>query len=216
MTTRHPPVTEGKVYGRLTAVAPAPSRGKHTYWKVVCSCGTLKEVAADHLKNGHTQSCGCYQAAQASAANQTHGGSEDPLYALWREMWSRCTNPRHKSFKDYSNRTPPDTWRDYSVFKTDVGLRPSPQHSLDRIKNELPYGPGNCRWATKQEQNRNRSDNRSLTFKGETKLLVEWAEELGITPGALYVRRHNGWSVERMLTTPLKGARGIKEHVSLN
>lgn len=73
-------------------------------------------------------------------------------------MLSRCTNPQSKSFKDYGGRgiTVCERWSEFLNFYADMGQRPSPKHSIDRIDNERGYEPGNCRWETRQVQNLNR------------------------------------------------------------
>jgi hypothetical protein len=93
-------------------------------------------------------------------------------------MVRRCTKPQDKSFKNYGGRgigVAPEWRHDFPRFLVAIGPRPSPGHSLDRYPdNDGPYAPGNVRWATRYEQNRNRRDNTWLTFKGETHCLTDW------------------------------------------
>lgn len=92
----------------------------------------------------------------------THGhtrqGSRHPLYERWSGMWARCTNPHSQAFRHYGARgiTVCERWRDFPAFAEDMGLPPSPRHSLDRIDNDGHYEPGNVRWATSKEQTANR------------------------------------------------------------
>jgi hypothetical protein len=121
-------------------------------------------------------------------------------------MSQRCTNPRHKSWSYYGGRriSVCDQWRnDYTAFLAHVGRRPSPKHSLDRIDNDGNYEPGNVRWATKKEQQRNRRFNRYITLNGETLLLLDWAERIGIPHDALRDRLNRNWPIERALTEPV-------------
>jgi hypothetical protein len=74
-------------------------------------------------------------------------------------------------------------WRnDFAAFLEEVGPRPSPEHSLERKKNDRGYEPGNVRWATATEQARNRRSSRFLTFQGETRTMAEWSERTGLSP----------------------------------
>ena len=87
-----------------------------------------------------------------------HGMFGTRIYRVWSEMVQRCTNPNNQHWGHYGGRgiTVCDEWRDFGTFYRDVGDRPTPGHSLDRIDNDAGYGPSNCRWATKSEQNVNR------------------------------------------------------------
>ena len=85
-----------------------------------------------------------------------------------------------------------------------MGRRPSPEYSIERIVNSLGYEPGNCRWATRIEQGRNKRNNVRLTAFSKTKLMVEWAEEAGIHYRTLYMRIKAGWTPERAVTQPLE------------
>jgi hypothetical protein len=83
-----------------------------------------------------------------------------------------------------------------------MGERPK-ETTLERIDNTKGYEPGNCKWATRSEQQRNRSNTRMLKFNGKTQSLPAWAEEIGVHRETLRHRlSYQGWSVERTLTTP--------------
>lgn len=123
---------------------------------------------------------------------------------VWRNIIRRCRDPKMQNFPRYGGAGIQvcDRWADsFQAFVEDMGLRPSPQHSIDRINNEGHYEPGNCRWATASEQLRNRSDNHWITFRGRTLVLEDWAKETGIKVGTLWRRLMvQGWSEERSLT----------------
>lgn len=115
-----------------------------------------------------------------------------PEYAAWEHIVQRCTNPKCKAWKNYGARgiTICGEWRNsFEAFFARVGVRPSPKHSIDRYPdNDGNYEPGNVRWATIQEQSRNRRSNRLITFNGETKCLKDWARSFGVSYQSLQRR----------------------------
>lgn len=86
-----------------------------------------------------------------------------PLYSTWRGLWERCTNPKHKSYPAYGGRgvTVCDRWKDFFLFVEDMGLKPSPEHSIDRLLNDGNYEPKNCWWVTADLQQVNRRQRRT-------------------------------------------------------
>ena len=119
-------------------------------------------------------------------------------------MKTRCSNPRTGYWENYGGRgiRVCTRWKEsFEAFFADVGGIPGPGFTLERIDNAKDYEPGNVRWATRKEQNRNTRTNRMLTFGGKTQCVGAWAEETGLG-GALGARLHRGWSVERALFTP--------------
>jgi hypothetical protein len=124
----------------------------------------------------------------------------------WRHMKDRCLNPKHKQWKFYGGRgvTICDRWKtSFANFLADAGKRPSVNHSIDRFPDkDGNYEPGNIRWATDMEQNRNRRNNVLLTFGGRTMCVAAWEQELGMSTRLVSDRLRQGWSVERALTEP--------------
>lgn len=181
-------------------------------------CGKVKLVQPNVIAKGAGKYCGrtCY-----AASITTHGESaatgDSAEYRIWHTMKERCLNPNATGYAaTYGGRgiTICDRWRDsFEDFLIDMGRRPSPDHSLDRVNNERGYEPGNVRWATRSEQARNRRSNRLLTFDGETRCVAEWAERAGISQDCMRQRIKAGWEMERILATP-EGAN--RRPVSLN
>ena len=136
-----------------------------------------------------------------------HNLCHSPENMAWREMRKRCYSVQHARYADYGGRgiSVCERWKaSFEAFYEDMGPRPSSSHSLERINNDGNYEPGNCRWATPQEQARNRRNNRLLTFQGKTLCAAEWSAITGIHYNTLYGRIAKGWSDERVLTTPVR------------
>ena len=151
----------GVVAGHLTVLERAGSLRGKAAWRVRCTCGVVKVVDGDGIRNKRQTSCGCrrMEGMRAQLAkNETHGGRRTPEYETWCGMIRRCENPKNHAFHRYGGRgiSICERWRnDFSAFLADVGPRPSPEHSIDRIDNDRGYEPDNCRWATALVQARN-------------------------------------------------------------
>lgn len=133
----------------------------------------------------------------------THGLSKTTEYRTWNAMLQRCQNPKNTAFNRYGGRgiIVCDRWQLFENFYADMGPRPSPKHSIDRINNDGDYEPDNCRWATPHEQARNKRGNYLVEWRGEIKCLTEWSEVVGLTCDTIKRRLDSGWSVERVMTT---------------
>ena len=193
------------VYSRLTVLEFDHSDSLYRrFWRCRCSCGTITVVNGRSLRGGTTRSCGCLQRETASARG-THYLSNTPEYRIWQGIVQRCENPKNSAFRNYGGRglfVERELRTSFELFLADVGQRPSPRHTIERIDNDLGYVRGNLRWATRREQNHNRRNNRRLTFNGRTQTSTQWAIELGVVPNLIASRLYRGWSVERTLTTP--------------
>ena len=156
-------------------------------WWCLCDCGKTLIVRAQHLRNGNTKSCGCWDADVLAARSTKHGLYGTPAYETWKGMVQRCTNSANREWPNYGGRgiTVCEAWREFAQFHKDMGDRP-PGQTLDRKNNALGYDVINCRWATSQEQGSNRRTNRWITYAGKTQTLTAWAIEFGIRPSALY------------------------------
>jgi hypothetical protein len=144
--------------------------------------------------------------AAMNKARAKHGMSGTRLYKVWAGMCERCHNQNHSGYGTYGGRGiyVCEAWKeDFSAFLRDMGERP-PGASLDRINNDGPYSPDNCRWATSTEQGRNKRNNRLLTCFGETKPVSAWADDARcrVNEQSIKNRIFRGWTAERAITTP--------------
>lgn len=161
------PIPVGTVFLRLTVIGPAePINGYGGASLVRCSCGVEKVVRNQNLRSGGVQSCGCYARERASERaiktppRRKHGASHSPTYTSWRCMINRCLLPTCTNYPRYGAKGVKvcERWADdkegFQNFLADMGERPSLAHSIDRIEGP-DYEPGNCRWATRPQQNQN-------------------------------------------------------------
>ena len=223
------PLHIGDVFERLTVVS-GPTRKKSPngqsfwYWTCRCQCGAERETREANLKSGISRSCGCLQrekAAKVGARSITHGcssgGHTTTEYRSWSGMMTRCYNPNQPSYERYGGRgiTICERWHSFNNFLTDMGIKPAAEMSIDRIDNNGNYEPGNCRWATPTQQNRNSRQNVLMPSDGETKCMAEWAEEKGLRQDTFSRRLERGWGIEKALSTPLlaRAPRGFKANI---
>lgn len=135
-------------------------------------------------------------------AIRTHGLSRIAEFRIWMNIFHRCYNRKHRSFKDYGGRGIIMSYEWYispERFIHDMGPRPSPQHTIERLDNDGPYSKENCIWATRNDQARNKRNNVNLTFNGRTMCLTAWAEEAGVAQKTLWDRIASGWPMEKAL-----------------
>ena len=203
--------------GRLVVVrylraVPTGHRGINRHrWECACDCGQICERSSDGIMNGSARSCGCLKSEMLSERQKgkpvifSHGLSYTNEYRILEKIIRRCTNASDPGYPLYGGRgiVVCERWRQsVENFVADMGLRPSKNHSVDRINNDGNYEPGNCRWATRSEQQRNTRSNVRVTINGVTKCVAEWADEFGACRQVAYVRIKRGWDHQRAVTTP--------------
>jgi hypothetical protein len=177
----------GQKFGRLSVNGPTARR---YYWSCVCECGASREINIYSLLRG-TSSCGCLLREKIAAVNYEHGMKKSPEYACWCRMNSRCYNRHAKNYQRYGGRgiRVCERWRhNFSAFYEDMGPRPSRHHSIDRINNEGPYAPENCRWATSREQSNNTRRNNWVEYQGQRFTIAQLARLVGVSTRLLQQR----------------------------
>ncbi len=209
----------GQQFGHL-AVLGYEGKNNHgqTMWRCLCDCGKEAVVVKGELtgKRG-TKTCGC--------SHWKHGMVGTAEYKTWRTMLNRCNDPENSSYGGRGIFVC-ERWKEFQSFFADMGIRPSDDHSIDRIDNDKGYECGqcpdclsrgtvklNCQWSTRTEQGRNKRNNVFLTHDGLTMTISAWSEKLGIGITTLFFRLRNGWSVADVLTRPV-GKNGPKKQPS--
>jgi hypothetical protein len=214
MATRniHQPIEVGQKFHRWTVIGDAVSDANNLKnWLCRCECGTERRVRHYLLTAGKSKSCGCFQREDLGSRKLKHGYSAGgiirPEYSAWESMIARCTKPKVRMYPHYGGRgiRVCQRWMEsFENFIADMGNRPSDKHSLDRIKNELGYEPGNCRWAIPEVQQNNRRNTVFIAYNGQRLPLAEVVRKHSIidleTVRCRVIRQ--GWSLERAMSTP--------------
>lgn len=199
------PDMTGETWGRLTVVRMV---GRVRYRSVVCecdcSCGTKGVLLlAPNIRTHHTTSCGCAAMESKKARATTHGKTAGksakapiaPEYAAWQSMIQRCYNRKDPRYRSYGARGihVSEAWRsNFEQFFADMGIRPGPGWSVDRIAVDGPYSAENCRWADAKTQANNRTTNIYVEHDGERVALTPLCERLGLDPKRVSTRLRSG------------------------
>lgn len=208
----------GMRFGRLTVTHRADNDAEgRAVWACLCDCGQQHCVKSAGLVRGETRSCGCLgretrqQNGIKSGQAQVHAFSKSAMlceYRCWEAMIARCHSPIAKGYHRYGGRgiTVCDAWRvSFEQFARDMGPRPA-GHSIERINNNGPYAPDNCRWATRTEQANNRRTSRWVTANGQTMTIADWSRSTGLAWHTIHNRLQRGWDDSKAVNTPLKSA----------
>ena len=222
----------GKRFGRLVAIkrvetVTSSSGRKYSVWLCKCDCGRYKNVRLGNLRQGTVRSCGCLFSEEKSKAmktrqlagfNKTHGEADTRLYRVWAAMKRRCSNPHVAYYELYGGRgiSVCDEWQAYEPFRDwakENGYRRG--LTIDRIDCDGNYEPSNCRWATVQEQQRNRRNNMRYEYQGKQYTVLEIANMVGLKPRTIQGRIERGWTIDEVVETPLLKSNGkyFRKHI---
>jgi len=190
-------ISIGMTFGRWTVVGPSIWKGRdsgHRKWPCRCECGVERNVAAPSLTRGLSQSCGCLHREKVCDLQTVHGFTGSAEHRAWKHMRGRCLNPKDSRYAYYGGRGIKvcSRWDSFDFFIADLGLRPSPQHSIERQDVNGNYEPGNVVWATRTEQARNKRNTSFIEVDGKVYKLVDRADQLKIAASTLHRRATRG------------------------
>lgn len=211
----------GKKFGRLTVESYSHNIKKENgigllhYYNCSCECGNNCKVERNSLKNGNTKSCGCIHTEQLIKRNKDNAKLNGDsvkykrLHNIYNAMINRCYSKSNKRYKDYGERGIKiceewlNDWLNFRDWALSNGYNDS--LTIDRRNVDGNYEPNNCRWVNMKIQANNKTNNKYLTYKGETKTLSEWCEELDLPYHTIKARINKlGMSVEEAFNTPKK------------
>lgn len=200
----------GMTFGHLTVIRRAPDKivsgEKVAHWYCKCDCGNpeLVSVSGHNLRNGHTISCGC------KIGGVTHGKKHTRIYGIYGGIIQRCKNKNDARYANYGGRGIYicDEWDGYGdgfvrFYNWSLDNGYSDDLTIDRIDNDGPYAPWNCRWATMETQANNKRTNIHITYNGETLTATQWARILGVNPATIIARYNKGWDDKDIIETPI-------------
>lgn len=204
----------GHRFGMLVVVA-FHDRDKRYYnckirWTTKCDCGNEKIVSGNALQSRGIRSCGCMPRRPRTESQKTLERRKLTVerkseYRIWAGMISRCERPKNRGFKYYGGRgiRVDPRWRNsFDAFYESMGPRPSSEHSIDRIDNNGNYEPGNCRWATRKQQARNKRTNHMVEVDGRVGTVTDMAIEAGKNPPSVFSRIGRGWDPASAIKDP--------------
>lgn len=198
----------GRKFGKWSVIGGLKKKGYTPFYKCKCECGTERFVNYYDLRSGKSTNCGCVRKETCRRLQFKHGFSNTRLERIYVGIKSRCYNPNQESYKRYGARgiRMCDEWfndpKTFYMWATENGY--DDKLSIERIDVDGDYEPGNCRWATRHEQARNKSNNIIVTINGETKCLKDWSKEIDVPYSTLTKKiREKGADPKRLVSSYL-------------
>jgi hypothetical protein len=204
-------LTVGDKYGSWTVLEKLGYKGKYA---CVCACGYKQNIKGADLKKGKSRMC--RYCAREQAPGTKHGMRNTSEYNTWVHMIQRCHNPNNKDYPNYGGRgiIVCDMWREsFEAFYMTIGPKTTPEHTIERIDTNGNYAPGNVKWATRTEQNRNQRSNVNLTIGDVTKSVSEWSldEDCPVSKFTIFKRLDRGWGPRRAVFEPSQKKHGKQQ-----
>lgn len=200
-------INKGIIFGRLTVLSNLGSRSL-----CMCQCGSTKTFHNGNLRSGDSKSCGCLRKELVSEKNTKHLMEGSRTYVCWSNMKARCFNEKHHRYSAYGERgiTVCDRWRDsFENFIGDMGEAPEGR-TIDRINVNGNYEPGNCRWATREQQDNNKRSSVKVDIDGNLKTAAEWSSISGVPRRTIVSRLNLGWGAKSAVFTAV-GAKRMQD-----
>lgn len=201
----------GQQFGLLEVIEISPCKKEGRSWFICkCKCGNITPpIRGTTLIQKLVSSCGCITSELISKSKIKHGickrigksRTYTTEYNTWLAIKNRCLNNKCIQFKDYGGRGIKicDRWlNSFENFLEDMGHKPSMNYSIDRKENNKDYCKENCRWATRIEQQNNKSNNNHLTINNETHTIAEWAKIKNIKYSKLLYRVKMNMPIDKL------------------
>lgn len=192
--------TEGQQVGNFTFLRNTEEKSKKAVFK--CFCGNEHTANLYAVRVMHTRSCGCLMYKKTT---KTHGLSRTSIYSTWGNIKKRCYNKLNPKYAIYGGRgiAVCDKWvNSFENFYSDMGDRPTPKHSIDRIDVNGNYEPSNCRWATAKQQANNTRTNRTIQIGSVRMTMAQWGERINMDADLIWKRLKRGWDDKKAIYTP--------------
>lgn len=216
-------ILPGETFGSWTAEGRAPnSKGGSVCWNMACACGRMRQaVRGSDLRSGASTKCRRCCDDELRKRMTTHGhcrrGRRSPEHMAWIAARRRCENQNDRFWPDYGGRgiqMCPRWRKNFANFLADMGEKPPDKDCLDRYPNpDGNYEPGNCRWATWKESNGNKHNIVWIEFDGRRMIQSNWAREARMTSATFGYRRRAGWSIKRIMSTPIDASKKHPRHL---
>jgi len=202
-------------FGNLTAIKIA-KRNNGAFWLCVCDCGNQNIVRASYLRNGQIKSCGCKQKQQALLNLQNRQRRlywidteiRRSLHQMYQNMVRRCYSPENNRYDNYGGRgiRVCDEWIGAQgrerFYRWAIANGYEKNLQIDRINVDDDYSEINCRFVNRTAQANNKTNNKVIIWRGESKTMAEWAREFNISYAAMQHRVARNWPMERIASQP--------------